>query len=191
MESLKFKAVLLEISDQLSEDQLENLKYLCQDEIGKRRMEKIDSGTKLFVVLKERGKLGEDSTEFLGQLLSEIHRDDLVEKLNAFVNGFAPRHQDHFENAKLDIAKEVIAENLGTRWRRLARKLGLSEVKLESISKRHPSELYETAVEMLKEWRKMRGPEADVADLIKALRACDFNMTADILESRLSVYAGG
>lgn len=96
-----------------------------------------------------------------------------------------------FLPAKLDIAKEVIAENLGTRWRRLARKLGLSEVKLESISKRHPSELYETAVEMLKEWRKMRGPEADVADLIKALRACDFNMTADILESRLSVYADG
>lgn len=98
MASLRFKAILLEISDQLSEDQLEKLKYLCQDEIGKRRMEKIDSGTKLFVVLKERGKLGEDNTEFLGQLLSEIRRDDLLEKLNAFENGFPPRHQDQTEN---------------------------------------------------------------------------------------------
>lgn len=96
-----------------------------------------------------------------------------------------------FLPAKLDIATEVIAETLGTRWRRLGRKLGLSEVKLESISKRHPSELYETAVELLKEWRKMRGPGANADDLIKALRACEYNMTADNLESRLSVYADG
>lgn len=91
--------------------------------------------------------------------------------------------------AKFNIATEVIADALGRSWRRLGRKLGLSEVKLDSISKRHPTELYETAVELLKEWRKMRGPEARADDLIVALRACELNLTADKLESRISNYA--
>lgn len=98
MESFKFKALLLEISNQLSEDQLDKLKFLCQDEIGKRFMEKIDTGTKLFVMLTERGKLGANDTDLLGHLLSEIRRDDLLQKLNAFVNGSIPRHQDDAEN---------------------------------------------------------------------------------------------
>lgn len=98
MDSLKFNALLLEISNQLSEDQLDKLKYLCRDETGKRRMETTDSGTKLFVILTERGKLGANNTELLGQLLSEIRRDDLLQKLNAFVSGSTPRLQDDTEN---------------------------------------------------------------------------------------------
>lgn len=98
MEPLEFKSVLLEISDSLHGDQLDKLKYLCQEEIGKRRMEKIDSGTMLFVALTERGKLGADNTEFLAQLLTKICRDDLLQKLNAFVNQSTPRHQDDTEN---------------------------------------------------------------------------------------------
>lgn len=93
-----FKALLLEISNQLSKDQLDKLKYLCQDEIGKRQTEKIDNGISLFTTLTERGKLGADNTELLGQLLSEIRREDLLQKLNAFVNGSTPRHQDDTEN---------------------------------------------------------------------------------------------
>lgn len=94
-------------------------------------------------------------------------------------------------SAKLATATEVIAENLGRSWRRLGRKLGLSEVKLESIAARHPTELEETAVEVVKEWRKIRGPGARVEDLIQALRACDFNLTAHKLELRLSECAQG
>lgn len=98
MESSKFRAVLLEISDQLTADQLTKVKYLCQDEIGKRSLEMIDSGIKLFTVLSERGKLGPDDTEFLGQKLSDIGRDDLCQKLTAFVNGSSLQHQDDTEN---------------------------------------------------------------------------------------------
>lgn len=93
-----------------------------------------------------------------------------------------------FSPAKLEIATEVIAENLGKKWRRFGRKLGLGEVKLDSISLRHPSDLHETAVELLKEWRKVRGPGARVEDLIEALRACEFNLTAHNLESRISEH---
>lgn len=93
-----------------------------------------------------------------------------------------------FSLAKFAIATEVIADNLGRNWRRFGRKLSLSEVKLESISRRHPSDLYETAVELLKEWRKARGPGARVEDLIGALRTCEFNLTAQKLEGRISEH---
>lgn len=88
-------------------------------------------------------------------------------------------------SAKLDIATEIIAENLGRNWRKLGRKLCLTEVKLESISRRHPTELDEIARELLKDWRKIRGAEARTKELIGALRACDLNLTADNLEDKL------
>lgn len=88
-------------------------------------------------------------------------------------------------SAKLDIATDVIQENLGKNWRKLGRKLGLKDIKLESISRRHPTDLEETAVELLKEWRKSRGADARTEDLIAALRACQLNMTADKVEDKL------
>ncbi|XP_057675795.1 FAS-associated death domain protein-like [Corythoichthys intestinalis] len=84
--------------------------------------------------------------------------------------------------AKLDIAANVIAENLGRNWRRLGRQLGLTETKLDSVSTRHPNDLDETARELLKEWRKNRGSEVCVKDLVRALRACHQNLTADKVE---------
>lgn len=80
----------------------------------------------------------------------------------------------------------MIAENLSKNWRKLGRKLGLSEVKLESISKRHPTDIEETVVEMLKEWRIHRGAEARTIDLLEALKACQYNLTADKVEEKLA-----
>ena len=79
----------------------------------------------------------------------------------------------------------MIAENLGKNWRKLGRKLGFNEVKLESISLKHPTDLEETVIELLKEWRKSRGAQAQTKELIEALRGCQHNLTADKLEDRL------
>ncbi|KAG8001034.1 FAS-associated death domain protein [Nibea albiflora] len=187
MSSFHFNAVLLDISNQLSAEDLNNLKFLCKEMIGKRQQEHIDTGRKLFQVLTERGKLGADNRQYLYDLLLRIQRQDLCDKLTRFETPAEPTdpQPDDEERAKLDIATEVIAENLGKSWRKLGRKLGLTDVKLESISKRHPTELEETAVELLKEWRKSRGAEARTEELIKALRACQFNLTADKVLSRL------
>lgn len=86
--------------------------------------------------------------------------------------------------AKLNIAIEVIAKNLGKNWRTLGRKLALTEVELDSIARKHPTDLQETVVEMLKKWRKNQ-PQAGTEELIKAARDCDFNLTADKVEERL------
>ncbi|XP_028296977.1 FAS-associated death domain protein-like [Gouania willdenowi] len=88
--------------------------------------------------------------------------------------------------AKLDVAMEIISESLGKSWRKLGRKLGVTEVKLESIAQRHPTDLEETSMELLKEWRRSKGGEAQTHQLIQALRSCHFNMTADKLEDKLS-----
>lgn len=84
MSALRFNTVLLEISDQLSSNQLDSLKFLCKDIIGKKDLEKTTSGRDLFRLLTERKKLGADNTEFLSELLKEIHRLDLSDKLNSF-----------------------------------------------------------------------------------------------------------
>ncbi|KAM8894596.1 FAS-associated death domain protein [Spinachia spinachia] len=186
MSSLKFNKLLLDISNQLTQDQLEKMKFLVRGMVGKRELEKITSGTQLFQVLAERRQLGSDHTECLSKLLRDIGRSDLSDKLDHFENGSAScdDEPDPSERAKLDSATDVIAKNLGRPWRKLGRKLGLTDVKLESVSRRH-TDLEETAREMLKEWRKSRGAEARASALVEALRLCDLNLTADKVEDTL------
>uniref|UniRef100_A0A3Q0QX89 Fas (tnfrsf6)-associated via death domain n=1 Tax=Amphilophus citrinellus TaxID=61819 RepID=A0A3Q0QX89_AMPCI len=183
MSSLWFNKVLLEISNELSSSQLEQLKFLLRDKnFGKKVLENIDNGLKLFELMKERNYLAADKTELLSNLLKDINRQDLAEKINNFIIQPDPNYGlDEAEEEKLKTATEVIAENLGKNWRKLGRKLGLTETRLDSISTRHPSDLQETAMELLKEWRKDQRADAQVKKLIDALRACQMNLTADKL----------
>uniref|UniRef100_A0A3Q0QTB4 Fas (tnfrsf6)-associated via death domain n=1 Tax=Amphilophus citrinellus TaxID=61819 RepID=A0A3Q0QTB4_AMPCI len=168
------------ISNELSSSQLEQLKFLLRDKnFGKKVLENIDNGLKLFELMKERNYLAADKTELLSNLLKDINRQDLAEKINNFIIQPDPNYE------KLKTATEVIAENLGKNWRKLGRKLGLTETRLDSISTRHPSDLQETAMELLKEWRKDQRADAQVKKLIDALRACQMNLTADKVEKKI------
>lgn len=102
MSSIQFNAVLLNISNQLSDDQLEQIKFMCRDMIRKREMETIDTGIKMFQVLTERGKLGADNKDYLCQLLREIQRHDLSEKLDGFEShsGSTDNQPDKKENGR-------------------------------------------------------------------------------------------
>lgn len=57
-------------------------------------------------------------------------------------------------------------------------------MKLEGIQEKHPRNLEEQVRELFKEWRKMRKADANVTELVVALRACDLNFTADIVEKK-------
>uniref|UniRef100_A0A3B3IHG6 Fas (tnfrsf6)-associated via death domain n=1 Tax=Oryzias latipes TaxID=8090 RepID=A0A3B3IHG6_ORYLA len=188
MSSETFNALLLDISNQLREEDLSKMKFLVRDHVGKRDLERIASGHGLFQALAERGHLGPENLDFLIGVLQGIPRVDLSEKLQQFAGSerAANGGPSEEETAKLNIASEVISENLGRYWRKLGRKLGLSDAKLESISKRHPTDLEETAVELLKEWRKSQRAEAQTEKLLKALRDCQFNLTADKVQDRLT-----
>lgn len=86
---------------------------------------------------------------------------------------------------KINCAIEVIVEQLGRKWLQYGRKLGISEAKLEGIQEKHPRNLEEQVRELFKEWKKMRKAEAQVDQLIKTLRVCDLNYTADIVERKI------
>lgn len=82
------------------------------------------------------------------------------------------------------MAAEVIAANLGKHWRKLARKLGLSEVKVQSIDQKK-LDLEDVTMEVIWEWRKARGSEARVEQLLNALRELNLNLTAEKVEDKL------
>ncbi|XP_070985873.1 FAS-associated death domain protein-like isoform X1 [Oncorhynchus clarkii lewisi] len=187
-----FNSVLLNISGELVGDQLEKMNFLCITEIGKNRLEKMTRGLQLFMVLMERNKLGPDNTVFLVFLLTDIGRLDLADKLTNCESQYAgtPNYLPNDEEqgklrAKLDIATEMITNNIGKKWRTYGRKLGLPEAKLDHIAQKHPNNLEEQVVELLKEWRKKQKAEAKTDTLIKALRSCDQNCTADLIQTEL------
>lgn len=95
MDSSEFNAVLLNISEQLSKEQLQSMVFLCKGIITKKDSEKIDTGLKLFTLLMERAKLGVDNTDFLCEKLEQIHRQDLAAKIQP-----SPE-QCHGENGKV------------------------------------------------------------------------------------------
>ncbi|XP_029495658.1 FAS-associated death domain protein-like [Oncorhynchus nerka] len=182
-----FNSILLKISGELVGDQLEKIKFLCNKEIGKNRLEKMTSGLQLFMVLMKRNTLGPDNTVFLVSLLTDIGRLDLADKFTICESqyaGFPNSLPNDEEQAKLDIATEMIT-NIGRKWRTYGRKLGLPEAKLDHIAQKHPNNLEEQVVELLKEWRKKQKAEAKTDTLIKALRSCDQNCTADLIQTEL------
>lgn len=81
---MSFRAALLRVSDQLTNPQLENLKFLSRSVITNARMEKIRQPLDLFSALEERGMLSIDYTDFLHQLLESAGYHEARMELAAF-----------------------------------------------------------------------------------------------------------
>lgn len=77
---------LIEINDDLTDDDLEKLKFLCKGKygIGKARLEKIQKPIDLFDVLRERNLLNEMNIITLQAMLWTLPRRDLQKKYVAF-----------------------------------------------------------------------------------------------------------
>lgn len=86
---------------------------------------------------------------------------------------------------KINIATDVIVEQLGRNWKKFGRKLGLKDTKLDSIQDKHNCELEEKVREVVKEWMKIKRETARVEMLIRALRDCKQNYTADLVDNKL------
>lgn len=86
---MDFRRCLNRLSNQLSRQNVEDMKYVCKDEVPLSRMERVRNPLDIFQALEERGKLSMDNTAFLVKVLISIERSNLVSDLiNA---GFAPR----------------------------------------------------------------------------------------------------
>ncbi|KFQ16959.1 Protein FADD, partial [Merops nubicus] len=176
-----FLSLLHAFSSSLSDTELSSLKFLCRDRISKRKLESVRSGRELFTILLEQQDIARDKVDFLEELLKGIKRKDLVAQLNQFVEeGGINTSDDQLDEHEKPI--EVICNNVGKHWRRLMRKLDLSEVQLDRVVEAHRGDLREQLVQALREWQRSKGKDAKVTDLIKALRACEMNLVADKVE---------
>ncbi|XP_010005746.1 PREDICTED: FAS-associated death domain protein [Chaetura pelagica] len=130
-----------------------------------------------------------DRLELLEELLKEIKREDLVSRLHQFVEDgevTAPEEQpDAHEKRRLRAAIEIICDNVAKDWKRLVRKLGVSEVQIERIIVANPCNLHEQFTQSLLQWQRWKGRDAKASDLIKALRECHLNLVADTVEQKL------
>ncbi|XP_026124288.1 FAS-associated death domain protein [Carassius auratus] len=188
MDSSRFRAMLLAISDKLTEDNVKSLKFLCQEEVGKKKLEKVNKGIDLFECLIERAAIGPDHTELLRKHLNHIGQKVLLEIIDDYergATGSPPDVPDAEEREKINIATEVIVERLGKKWRQFGRKLGLQDAQLDGIQEKHSLDLEEQVRELIRRWMKMTRENARVEDLVKALRDCRQNLTADLVEKNL------
>ncbi|NWX36685.1 FADD protein, partial [Notiomystis cincta] len=175
-----FLSLLHSISSGLSNTELSALKFLCRDKIRKGKLEGVQSGRELFSILMEQQEIASDNLEFLRKLLQHIDRDDLVAQLVQF-----EEEEPHAPDDQPDVHEkpsEVICAHVGREWKKLMRELGMPEVKLDRIEAAHRFNLYEELVQALREWQRWKGKDAKVADLIKALRSCNLNLVADMVE---------
>ncbi|KAL2805727.1 FAS-associated death domain protein [Daubentonia madagascariensis] len=175
-----FLVLLHSVSASLSSGELTELKFLCHGRVGKRKLERVQSGLDLFSVLLEQNDLHPERTELLRELLASLRRHDLLRRLDDFeagaAGGAAPGEED------LRIAFDIICDNVGKDWRRLARQLKVSDTKIDGIEERYPRNLTERVRESLRIWKNTEKEDATVARLVGVLRACRMNLVADLVE---------
>lgn len=78
---LAFRRCLNSIANQLSRQNLEDMKFVCKDHVPVARMERVRSALDIFSALEERGKLSMQDTSFLVKVLVSIERSNLVSDL--------------------------------------------------------------------------------------------------------------
>ncbi|XP_056349218.1 FAS-associated death domain protein [Oenanthe melanoleuca] len=184
-----FLSLLNSISSGLSDTELSEMKFLCRDKIGKRKLDAVQSGRELFSILMEQQLIAHDNLALLRKLLQDIRRDDLQSRVVQFEEEephALDNQPDGHEKRLLKAAVEVICDNVGREWKKLMRELRMAEVKLDRIVAAHPDNLYEQLVQALREWQLWKGKDAKVADLIKALQSCKLKLVADLVEEKIS-----
>lgn len=172
--------LLHSLSTRLSDRELTELKFLCRNRVSKRKLELMESGLDLFNVLLEQNDLDAERTDLLRQLLTSLRRQDLLQCLDSFeveaTAGASLRETD------LRTAFDIICDNVGRDWKRLARQLNISDTKIDAIEERYPRNLPERVRESLRIWGNLQKENATVARLVQVLRDCRMNLVADLVE---------
>ncbi|XP_075401348.1 FAS-associated death domain protein [Tenrec ecaudatus] len=174
-----FLVLLHSVSVRLSGSELDELKFLCQERVGKRKLERVQSGLDLFTLLLEQSELSAEHHELLRHLLVSLRRLDLLRILDDFDGDARARAGTAGED--LHAAFNIVCDNVGKDWRQLARKLQLSDARIDAITERHPRDLMEQVRAALRVWEASQ-KDATTVQLVAALRACRLNLVADMVE---------
>ncbi|XP_018410026.1 PREDICTED: FAS-associated death domain protein [Nanorana parkeri] len=188
-----FNILLLRISGKLSETDLSNMKFLCQDKIPRKKMETIMIPTDLFTKLMELTELSKDNLDFLIQLLQHAHRHDLAEEVKGFQMPLSREEvsvDEESDEDQLGQAFDIICENVGKDWKMLIRTLGITDSTIEQVAYANPYNMKEQIRQCLREWKKKKRENANVSVLIKALENCRMKLVADKLSDKLNLSHG-
>ena len=81
-----YRTFLVDLSDNLSIEDLEKLKFVGLDVVPRGEMEKVTAGFKLFYFLEQKGTITPQNITFLENMMQAIKRSDLASKVNQFMN---------------------------------------------------------------------------------------------------------
>ena len=86
LEELKrwYRIVLVKISQDLTEEEREELLFYCKDHIRKGSSSNFSVGVQIFDRLEKANVISWEKLDFLTEFLGAINRQDLVTKLTAF-----------------------------------------------------------------------------------------------------------
>ena len=109
MSGMNFRVILLRVNEQVSNQQLESLKFLSRTVIPNAHMDRIRQPLDLFNQLEQRGKLSPDYVGFLRLLLESADCSDALRELQyASSPGVEQGDQEfHFRKCLLRIAVEL------------------------------------------------------------------------------------
>ncbi|XP_072021598.1 FAS-associated death domain protein-like [Amphiura filiformis] len=185
------------------------------DGFSASELESIKSVTHLYKKLQQLDMLSIDNTKDLKDILSTCNLNACVKRLERYENGGAqsvqPVQQPHSqgygdghssvtippnirqadgpiiqaEQDDLSEAFDIIVENIGRDWRRLARRLPgrkITETEIEVLTDRHSRDLREQSRGVLLMWKEKNPDQAKKETLVKVLRQCEMNYIADRVE---------
>ncbi|XP_001507113.1 FAS-associated death domain protein [Ornithorhynchus anatinus] len=182
-----FLCLLHKFSMNLRESEIASIKFLSRQKVGKRKLEEVQNGIDLFTILIDQNDISRSNVNFLREMFQSLKREDLLADLDKFEKyGSATEDLlDPRERERLSAAFDIICEHVGREWKKLIRTLGVTDTKIDSIVYAHPYDMIEQFRECLKAWQNIKRNEANVSELLKALRKCKLNLVADILSDKL------
>ncbi|KAK2165722.1 hypothetical protein LSH36_46g07084 [Paralvinella palmiformis] len=175
-DSLTFRIMLTKLSHVLGSRELETMKYICLNRIPRAILEEIQTPIQLWIALEERDVISPDDVSFLNTIITDAcaGRQDVIQILNEY------KDQSYGLKNKEELGTEfdIITTHLGNKWRKLARKLGLSEMDIISIVHQNPNDLQEQIRQSLLKWQQRNKHSVGKSELIKALDSAEFRMLA-------------
>jgi predicted transcriptional regulator len=82
----------------------------------------------------------------------------------------------------LSAAFEFLKDNIGRKWRELARTQGLTQTDIHAIEDKYPHDLKEQSYQALLQWEKNQKGRANIASLVQDLRKRHLNQMANDIE---------
>lgn len=181
LEQRSFRELLIDLSDRISSDELETLKFYCSGFVLTARREDIVTPVQLWEAVMEKGRMSSSDTTFLQELIIKaIHRNDLLDRVIQYTNRVV-----HVPTQPALIREfKFVADNVNLRkWRDLVRTLGITDADIDRLAEQYPTNVREQIHHALLLWESRSGTRASRAVLKDALRNCELRLLADNFES--------